>query len=241
MLLGVILALQVNIIYAQNSGSMLLASTSTIFPFYTISKERFIFVAGHIFMVYQRMKRYIVHLQNALLYTPKDATALLHKARQLVKPEVSIRDARISRKYIEFDTSVSDDKDLKEIIAKLEAIAPLNGYEQIIERHMEKDIAIRRAVLLFNDEKYWQAHEVLEYVWKNATGNEKEILNGIILVAAAFVHYQKDEHDVCISILERAIKKLDQASGIYHGIDTNRIANMISKIINTRRVESFTI
>jgi hypothetical protein len=187
------------------------------------------------------MKRYIVHLQNALLFTPKDATALLHKARQLVEPEVSIRDARISKKYIEFDTSISEDKDLKKIMARLEAIAPLDGYEQIIERHMEKDIAVRRAVQLFNDEKYWQAHEVLEYVWKNTTGTEKDILNGIILVAAAFVHYQKDEHDVCISILERAIKKLDRASGIYHGIDINRIANMISKIINTGRVESFTI
>ena len=192
-------------------------------------------------MVPQRMKRYIVHLKNTLLYTPKDATALLHRARQLVEQEVIIRDARISKKYIEFDTSISEDKDLKKIITRLETITPLDGYEQIIERHMEKDIAIRRAVQLFNDEKYWQAHEVLEYVWKNATGIEKDILNGIILVAAAFVHDQKDEHDVCISILDRAIKKLDQASGIYHGIDTNRILNMISKIINTGRVESFTI
>ena len=220
---------------------MLSASTSTIFFFYTISKDRFIFVTGHIFVVPQRMKRYIVHLKNTLLYTPKDATALLHRARQLVEPEVSIRDARISKKYIEFDTSISEDKDLKKIITSLETIAPLDGYEQIIERHIEKHIAITRAVQLFNDEKYWQAHEVLEYVWKNATGIEKDILNGIILVAAAFVHDQKDEHDVCISILDRAIKKLDQASGIYHGIDTNRISNMISKIINTGRVESFTI
>ncbi len=187
------------------------------------------------------MKRYMVHLHNALLYSPKDATALLHRARQLVEPEASIRDARISKKYIEFDTSVSEDKDLKKITTRLEAIAPLDSYEQIIERHIEKNIAIRRAVQLFNDEKYWQAHEVLEYVWKNATGVEKEILNGIILVAAAFVHDQKDEQDVCISILERAIKKFDHASGIYHGIDTNTIANMISKIINTGRVETFTI
>lgn len=192
-------------------------------------------------MLYQRMKRYIVHLQNTLPYTPKDATVLLHRARELVEPEASIRDARISKKYIEFDTGISENKDLKKIIARLEAIAPLDGYEQIIERHMEKDIAIRRAVQLFNDEKYWQAHEVLEYVWKNATGIEKDILNGIILVAAAFVHDQKHEQGVCISILERAIKKFDRASGVYHGIDTNRIANMISKIINTGKVESFTI
>jgi uncharacterized protein len=192
-------------------------------------------------MQYQHMKRYMVHLQNTLPYTPKYATVLLHKARELVESEATIRDARISKKYIEFDTSISDGMEVKKIITRLEAIAPLASYEQIIERHMEKDIAIRRAVQLFNDEKYWEAHETLEYVWKNASGIEKEILNGIILVAAAFVHDEKDEQDVCISILHRARKKLDRASGIYHGIDTNRIAGRVSEIIHTGRVERFTI
>jgi hypothetical protein len=212
----------------------------TIFLIYAILRERFIFVAGYIYAV-SDMKRYMVHLQNTLPYTPKDATALLQRARKLVEPEASIRDARISKKYIEFDTSISEGMEMKKIITRLEAVAPLASYEQIIERHMEKDIAIRRAVQLFNDEKYWEAHEMLEYVWKDATGIEKEILNGIILIAAAFVHDEKDEQNVCISILQRARKKLDRASGIYHGIDTNRIAEMISEIINTRRVERFTI
>lgn len=183
----------------------------------------------------------MLHLQNSLPYTPKHAAILLQRARKLVEPEASIRDARISKKYIEFDTSVSEGMDVKKIMTRLEAIAPAASYEEIVERHMEKDIAIKRAVQLFNDEKYWEAHEALEYVWKNTTGIEKEILNGIILVAAAFVHDEKDEQDVCISILQRARKKLDQASGIYHGIDTNRIADMVSEIINTGRVERFTI
>jgi hypothetical protein len=187
------------------------------------------------------MKRYMVHLRNTLPYTPKDAIDLLHRARQLVEPEVSIRDARISKNYIEFDTSLSEDTDVKKIINTLELIAPLDTYEQVIDRYMEKDMAIRHSVALFNDEKYWQAHEGLEHVWRNSTGIEKEILNGIILVAAAFVHDEKDEHDICISILERALKKLGKADGIYYGIDISRIANRISEIIKTGRVERFTI
>jgi uncharacterized protein len=183
----------------------------------------------------------MLHLQNTVPYTPKHATILLQRARELVEPEASVRDARISKKYIEFDTNIPDGTDIKKIITKFEAIAPLASYEQISERHMEKDIAIKRAVQLFNDERYWEAHEALEYVWKNATGIEKELLNGIILVAAAFVHDEKDEQDVCISILQRARKKLDRDSGIYQGIDTNRIADRVSEIISTGRVERFTI
>jgi uncharacterized protein len=183
----------------------------------------------------------MLHLQNAMPYTPKHASTLLQRARELVEPDASIRDARISKKYIEFDTSISEGMDVKTIIARVEAIAPLAGYEEIVERHMEKDKAVERAVQLFNDERYWEAHEALEYVWKNATGVEREILNGIILVAAAFVHDEKDEPNVCISILRRARKKLDPASGNYHAININRIANMISEIINTGKVHRFTI
>jgi hypothetical protein len=187
------------------------------------------------------MRRFILHLQNTIPYTPKHASMLLQRARELLEPEASIRDARISKRYIEFDTSISEGMDVKTIIAKVEVIAPLAGYEEIVERHMEKDKAVERAVQLFNDERYWEAHEALEYVWKNAKGVEREILNGIILVAAAFVHDEKDEPDVCISILRRARKKLDPVSGNYHGININRIADMISEIINTGKVHRFTI
>ena len=143
-------------------------------------------------MSYNGMKRYMLHLQNTLRYSPKEATELLHRAREIVEPEASIRDARVSKKYIEYDISIQEGKDLRSLLTRIEVIAPLASYEEIMERHMEKDEAIKRAVELFNDERYWEAHEALEYVWKNATGTEKEILNGIILVAAAFVHDEKD-------------------------------------------------
>ncbi len=184
----------------------------------------------------------MLHLQNTMPYTPKHATMLLQRARELVEPEANIRDARISKKYIEFDTSIPDNTDMKTIIPRVEAIAPLASYDEILERHMEKDRAIAHAVQLFNDERYWEAHEVLESQWKNAIGIEREILNGIILVAAAFVHDEKDEPNVCISILRRARKKLDPASGNnYYGINTNRIADRITEIINMGKVQRFTI
>jgi hypothetical protein len=183
----------------------------------------------------------MVYLRNTMPYTPKYTTALLRRARELVKSEATIRDARVSKKYIEFDTSIPEGMDVNTIIERLEAISTFSSYEHIIERYMEKDIAIKRAIQLFNDEKYWEAHEALEYVWKNTSGVEKDILNGIILVAAAFVHDEKDEPDVCLSILQRARKKLGGASGTYYGMDMNRIAGRISKIINSGKIDRFTI
>jgi len=186
------------------------------------------------------MQRYMVHLQNRS-YTPKDATALLYRARELGGSEVIVRDTRVSKKYIEFDTSVPDGMDAGELTGRLEKISPLANCEHIVERHMDKDEAIKHAIELFNDEKYWGAHEALEGVWKNTSGDEKNILNGIILVAAAFVHDEKDEPDICLSILQRARKKLEGVGGMYHGINVYRIADLISGIINSGRIERFTI
>jgi hypothetical protein len=182
----------------------------------------------------------MVHLHNRS-HTSKDATTLLYRARELAGSEVVVRDARVSKKYIEFDASIPDGMDARELTGRLEEISPLASCEHIVERHMGKDEAIDHAVRLFNDEKYWGAHEALEGVWKGAAGSEKSILNGIILVAAAFVHDEKDEQDICLSILQRARKKLGGASGMYHGIDIDRVVDLISKIINSGRIERFTI
>lgn len=182
----------------------------------------------------------MVHLQNRA-HTPKDATTLLYRARELAGPDVTIRDSRVSRKYVEFDASIPDGMDVGELAGRLEAISPLAGYEHIVERHMEKGEAIERAVELFNDEKYWGTHEALEGVWKGAGGEEKSILNGIILVAAAFVHDQKDEPEICLSILQRAKKKFEGTGGMYHGIDVGRISDLVSKMIDSGRIERFTI
>jgi uncharacterized protein len=185
------------------------------------------------------MNRYIVYLQNtASRHTPKDANVMLLKARKLIEPNAIVRDVRISKKYIELDISTSDALDISTAIRSLETLSKLDSYRHITERHMEKDKAIQIAMELFNEEKYWEAHETLEYVWKNSSGIEKQILNGIILVAAAFVHEEKNETDVCLSILERAKKKLEE-QGSYKGIDIYRLVNMISEIIKSGNVERF--
>lgn len=187
-----------------------------------------------------QMQRYFIHLQNRE-YTPKDATVLLERARELAR-DVIVRDSRISRKYIEFDTSVPDSVDVDDLVSRLEKISPVASVERIVEKEMPKEEAITHAIELFNEEKYWGTHEALEAVWKaTPKGSERDLINGIILVAAAFVHDLKDEREICLSILRRAMKKLEGSSGSYHGIDVDRLVELVGKILQTGRIERFTI
>ena len=187
------------------------------------------------------MKRFMLHLKNRN-YSPKDVTRLLYRARELVESGgVVVRDARVSKKYIEYDFSVPDNISEKVIVGKLKSISPLASIEEVAERHLAKEDAIKLAIQSFNDEKYWNAHELLEGAWKPAKGAERSILNGIILVAAAFVHDEKDESDICISILRRALTKLESGHGIYFGIDIDNIATDVTKIIDSGKITRFTI
>jgi uncharacterized protein len=188
------------------------------------------------------VNRYMIYLDNNS-YLPKDAPTLLKRARELLRgnSRVIIRDTRVLKKYIEFDTSIPDDASITDILLGYQAIAPIAEYDLIIERILPKADAIIQSIKLFNDEKYWSAHEHLESIWKNSRGDEKNLLNGIILIAAAFVHDEKDESEICISILSRALQKLNHAHGKYLSIDIDKIKERISKIIESRHIERFVI
>lgn len=187
------------------------------------------------------MQRYIIHLTNHD-YTSADANSLLGKARGLVSGiGVVVRDSRVAKRHLEFDASIPQNISIDEVIHKLTTISPLSGYELIIEKKMDKLQALRRARELFNDEKYWGTHEVLEPVWKEARSEEKDVLNGIILIAAAFVHDEKNESSTCLAILRRAMNKLIQANGLYFGFDLDEIKKRVLQMIDSGRIERFTI
>jgi uncharacterized protein len=187
------------------------------------------------------MRRYIIHLEN-LKYCSREATGLLKTARSLVSEiGVVVRDARVASRHVEFDTSVPENINMEEVLRRFATISPISEYEHLVEKRMEKHEAILKAKDLFNDEKYWGAHEALESVWKNAHREEKDLLNGIILIAAAFVHDQKAEYSICISILGRAMNKLSQAKGLYFEMNLDEIKKRVLRIIETGKIERFII
>lgn len=182
----------------------------------------------------------MVHLINSG-YVPTDAKALLAKADQLTSEmNVIVRDMRVSTKYLEFDVSVKKEE-LDQVIKKFQSIGSLNDARHVVEEKIEKEEALRRAKQYFNDEKYWECHEVLEGVWKKSFEGEKDLVQGIILVAAALVHYQKNENDICLSIMQRAMEKLSSSSGMYHDIDVDKFRKITQDMISSRNIMSFTV
>lgn len=183
------------------------------------------------------MNRYIIHLENRG-FSIRDGRELLKKARSLAINNVIIRDARVASKHIEFDVGVEKDN-VEQLLNRLKEIAPLKRCVEIGERELSKEEAVKYAGELFNEERYWETHEVLEGVWRNSKGDEKLVVQGIILISAAFVHMQKEENDIAYAIFRRALPKL--VIDRYQGIDIAMIREKVKHIIDNKSTEFFKI
>jgi hypothetical protein len=186
------------------------------------------------------MDRFMVHLKNSA-YTTKDAQSILLNSRDLsYGMNLTIRDCRVSSKFIELDVSVPK-TNLELLLEKLLPIGKIDHFRHIIEEQIEKNQSIKDGIFYFNNERFWESHEALEGAWKQCTGDEKELIQGIILVAAAFVHYQKYENEICLSVLNRALKKLNGKSGEYHNVSIDLIKQNLIEMLDKKTISIFVI
>ena len=58
----------------------------------------------------------------------------------------------------------------------------------LLKKKSKKNQLIKDGIFYFNNERFWECHEAFEGAWKQCTGDEKELIQGLILVAAALVH-----------------------------------------------------
>ncbi len=186
------------------------------------------------------MTRYLVRLPNRKGLTPNEIVKVSERVRGLLGSREKASHFRIGSKAIEFNLFADTDAELdtyKEILEKefsrLLLVKPLPIMETF-----DKDGALIEGIGLFNQERFWESQEILEQAWNQSTGPEKDVIQGLILTGAAFVHEQKGEDDVCLSILSRARKKLDAAESL-NGKDLHNLKANIDHILESKRIMPF--
>lgn len=78
---------------------------------------------------------------------------------------------------------------------------------------------IAEGLRLFNSQKYFETHEVLEEVWLKTVGEKKIFLHGLIQIAAAFHHHTKGNPAGFHSLLEKGLRKLENFGDVEEEID----------------------
>ncbi len=87
---------------------------------------------------------------------------------------------------------------------------------------------------LFNAEKFFEAHEVLETLWRQTHGPERDFYQGLIQIAAAFVHIQKGTPDGARKLLDKASKKLQKYGPVFHGLDLHALLEQSTLVLQSK-------
>lgn len=182
----------------------------------------------------------MLHLKNKG-YFPKNSQELVHKARDLCSDmNASVRVARVASEFVELDVSVDKDK-IEFLVEKLSPIGSLDNARHVFEEEITKEEGIKDGIFYFNNERFWESHEAFEGVWKKCVGREKELVQGIILLAVAFAHAQKNETSIGIGMLKRSLEKLGSSPSKYTTIDVDRIREKIKEMQQKNMLTIFEI
>lgn len=83
---------------------------------------------------------------------------------------------------------------------------------------MIDNAVIEKYIALFNRGAFFEAHEVLEEIWKRTEGADRNVLQGLIQIAAAMVHFQRGNRVGAEELLRKTpvqqLKDLESWRGI---------------------------
>ena len=189
--------------------------------------------------------RFLIRLTNGQKISPVDRQRLTAVAYEAVRAlGGDIGNLRISSSAVELDLLIATRTNLEKAVQALDSKI---GSSLLIRQldveaiPMENEEAVKLGLALFNEERYWEGHEALEAAWRQASGPEKEILQGVILVAAALVLLQKNEQDIALSVIKRAYGKLEPYEDEHFGISISSLKKEISTMLSSGQPAIFKI
>jgi predicted metal-dependent hydrolase len=82
---------------------------------------------------------------------------------------------------------------------------------------------------LFNAQKFYEAHDVLEDLWlADRRGANGDFYKGLIQLAGAFVHLQKNRPAPAAAVLKLARANLDKYPALHERLDLAAVLNLIN-------------
>lgn len=187
------------------------------------------------------MARYLVRVANKDGYTPKDTQRVASTIRNTLGSRESASHFRVATNALEFNMFAKSEKELgdrKRLLTQTPFTIINLRLLDMTPKLVDKDEALAEGVQLFDEERFWECHEALEQAWHVSRGPERDAIQSTILTAAAFVHYQKGEEEICLSILRRARTKMAAAED-YEKIDLKAMRKNIDEILDSEKIRLF--
>ena len=86
----------------------------------------------------------------------------------------------------------------------------------------------QRGITLFNQGRFFDAHEVLEELWRPARGRRRRFLQALIQVAVALHHHARGNLIGARSLLARGGNTLEDYPAAYAGLDLRGLRKSVA-------------
>lgn len=93
---------------------------------------------------------------------------------------------------------------------------------------------------LFNEKKFFEAHEELETAWREEQGKIRDLYRGILQVAVFYLHVTRGNCAGALKVYARSMKWLEKFPAEYHGVRVDQLrrdATQIAQIVKALGME----
>jgi hypothetical protein len=95
----------------------------------------------------------------------------------------------------------------------------------------EQQEALDRGINLFNEQRFFEAHEEWEEEWRlMREGEDKAFFQGLIYAAASFLHYTRRECAGAKELLSRSISSLRAGMDLHPDISVGQLIDDLTRL-----------
>ncbi len=87
------------------------------------------------------------------------------------------------------------------------------------------------ALNLFNDQKWYEAHDAFEDIWNTLDGDERQIIQGILQVSVSQFHLNKGNLNGATILLGEGLGRIKNRTNIDLGIDLESFCKCLEELL----------
>ncbi len=92
--------------------------------------------------------------------------------------------------------------------------------------------SLQDAIDLFNNQKWYEAHDAFEDIWNDLVGDERQIVQGILQVSVSQFHLSKGNLNGAMILLGEGLGRIRNRVSIDLGIDLILFCSSLESLLN---------
>ena len=92
--------------------------------------------------------------------------------------------------------------------------------------------SLQEAIDLFNNQKWYEAHDALEDIWNDLVGDERQIIQGILQVSVSQFHLKKGNVNGAMILIGEGLGRIRNRVSDDLGIDLILLCSNLESLLN---------